>query len=408
MTAGFEAGHGAGGGRNALRLLLVNYEYPPIGGGAANATANLARELARLGAQVHVITSRFADLPARECTPDGVEVIRIPTLRRRKDRSSVFEMLVFMASSLLQVTGHAFRWRPAATVAFFGIPSGPSAWLARLLLRTPYLVSLRGGDVPGFSYHGIGIYHRLAGPVIGFLWRRSAGVVANSDGLAELARRFAPDVPIRLIPNGVDAELFAPAPASPPGEGPLRLIIVGRLVHQKGVDCILDAMARCDAPMVLKVVGDGPARSDLEARAQALGLGGRVAFEGWVERAALPARYQAADVFVFPSRDEGMPNVVLEAMACALPVIGTDIPGNHDLILPGVTGALLPVDDVDALSRALGELARDPDLRQRMGRAGRERVVAIFSWQRAAKLYLEEINAAVAEGASGSPSGRRG
>lgn len=376
------------------RLLLINYEYPPLGGGAANATANMARELARLGVAVCVVTSAFGGLPARETTPDGVEIRRIPTLRRRADRSSIVEMLAFLASSLLYVPLIARRWRPDAAVAFFGLPCGPSAWAARVLCGVPYVVSLRGGDVPGFQYDGIALYHRIAGPVIGFLWRRAAAVVANSDGLADLARRFAPDQPVAIVPNGVDTALFSPAPLSagleerPAGEE-LRLLFVGRLVRQKGVDLILKAMTALPACVTLRVVGDGGARAELEAQAVALGLSGRVAFEGWRDRADLPGLYRSADAFVFPSRDEGMPNVVLEAMASGLPVVATDIAGNRDLVLDGETGLLLPPDDAAAVEGALARLAADPQEGRRLGAAGRRRVVEHFSWRAVAAAYHE-------------------
>ncbi|WP_431857281.1 glycosyltransferase [Azospirillum sp.] len=375
------------------RLLLINYEYPPLGGGAANATANTARELARMGVAVCVVTSAFAGLPARETTADGVVIRRIPTLRRRRDRSSVVEMLAFLASSLLFTPAIARRWRPDATIAYFGLPCGPAAWLIRVLCGVPYAVSLRGGDVPGFLYDGISLYHRLAAPVIGALWRRAAAVVANSDGLAALARRFAPDVGVRVVPNGVDTGLFRPAeaPEAERKDGRLRLLIVGRLVRQKGVDCILEAMARLDAPVSLRVVGDGGAREELERQAAALGLSGRVAFVGWAAREELPAAYRAADAFVFPSRDEGMPNVVLEAMASGLPVIATDIAGNRELVVDGETGVLLATDDVPALAAAIARLAADPELCRRFGAAGRRRVVDHYSWAAVAAAYRDLV-----------------
>lgn len=406
------------------RLLLVNYEYPPLGGGAANATANMARELAVQGVEVTVLTAAFGTLPRRETTPAGVRIHRIPSLRRRADRSSVVEMLAFLALSLPAAVRLARAWRPDATIAFFGVPGGPAGWLLKALLGVPYVVSLRGGDVPGFQYDGIALFHRLAGPMIGFLWRRAAAVVANSDGLADLARRFAPDVPVTVVANGVDATLFRPvdSPSPPRGEGwgegetpatgfpgaPLRLLVVGRLVRQKGVDLILEAMARTSIPLDLTVVGDGGARAALEAQAAALGLQTRVRFAGWLERTALPDAYRAADLFVFPSRDEGMPNVVLEAMASGLPVAATDIAGNRDLVVDGETGFLLPVDDVAALAAALERLAADPDLRRRMGAAGRARAVERFSWAAVATAYralalgVDRVAAAPAYGRRGS------
>lgn len=374
------------------RLLLINYEFPPLGGGAANATENTARELAALGEEVLVLTSAFGDLPRSERRADGVEIRRIPTLRRRRDRSSVVEMLAFLASSLVMAPWIAARWRPDATIAYFGLPCGPAAWMVKALSGVPYVVSLRGGDVPGFQYDGISLYHRLAGPVIGWLWRRSSAVVANSEGLADLARRFAPDQPIAIIPNGVDAARFSPADARSDGDR-LSLLFVGRVVRQKGLDVLFEALASLPPALRerigLTIVGDGPARPELEAQAARLGLTERIAFRGWLGRDELPAAYRAADAFVFPSRDEGMPNVVLEAMAAGLPVVATRIAGNRDLVVEEETGLMLDADDTPALAAAIARLAEDPALRRRLGEGGRRRVVDHFSWRAVAAAYRD-------------------
>lgn len=376
------------------RILLINYEFPPLGGGAANATDNTARELVALGHAVLVLTSTFDGLPRLERRADGVEIHRIPTLRRRRDRSSILEMLVFLASSLVTVPWAAARWRPDATIAYFGLPCGPAAWMVKALCGVPYLVSLRGGDVPGFQYDGLSLYHRLAGPMIGWLWRRSAGVVANSEGLADLARRFAPDLPIAIIPNGVDATRFTPSPQGGGTDAGLTLLFVGRVVRQKGLDVLLEALATLPPSLrdrlSVTIVGDGPARAELQDQAERLGLADRILFRGWLGRDALPDAYRAADLFVFPSRDEGMPNVVLEAMAAGLPVVATRIAGSQDLVVDGETGLMLEVDDRTALAAALARLAGDADLRRRLGGQGRRRVVERFSWRAVATAYAEQ------------------
>ncbi|MBY6266403.1 glycosyltransferase family 4 protein (plasmid) [Azospirillum sp. 412522] len=390
------------------RLLLINYEFPPLGGGAANATANTARELAALGVEVRVLTSAFAGLPKREVR-DGYTIHRIATLRRARDRSSVVEMLAFLMMSLVEAPRLALGWRPNATIAYFGLPCGPAAWLVGRFTGTPYLISLRGGDVPGFLYDGISLYHRVAGPVIGWLWRRASAVVANSEGLAELARRFAPDVDVSIVPNGVDADLFRPAKRAEPAEsGRAVLLFVGRVVRQKGLDLVLQALPALPAGVTLRVVGDGPARPALEAQAQALGIADRVSFLGWLGRDDLPSAYAGADLFVFPSRDEGMPNAVLEAMAAGLPVMGTLIAGNRDLIVDGETGLMVEADDAAGLCRGLERLVKDPELRMRMGAQGRRRVLEHFSWRAVASAYRDLALGTAPTGAilSGSAANR--
>jgi glycosyltransferase involved in cell wall biosynthesis len=383
------------------RILLINYEYPPLGGGAGNATAHIAREMARLGAQVMVVTSAFKGLAPTESV-DGYCVLRIPTLRRHEEKCAAWEMAVFMASACLRVPMIARRFRPDAVVAFFGIPSGPSAWLARALHGAPYVVSLRGGDVPGFQPYDLARMHRLTGPVIRFLWRRAGAVAANSRGLADLARAFEPGLDYPVIPNGADTELFRPplAAATPDAAGatpgsaaprPVRLFFHGRVVYQKGLDVLLEALNLVprEPAWELHVAGDGPQRPELEARAKELGLSSRIFFRGWMRRPQLAAAMRETDVYAFPSRDEGMPNAVLEAMASGLPVAATAIAGCEELVIPEKTGLMVPPDSPAELAEVLTRLIADPALRAAMGRAGRERVEREYSWESVARRYLD-------------------
>lgn len=368
-----------------MRILLINSEFPPVGGGAGNASANLAREMVIAGHEVTMLTAHHRGLPFNEIW-EGVRVRRIRALRRRRERSNAVEQLAFMLASTMVTLLNLRRWRPDVILAFFGIPSGLAAWAAKRLAGVPYLVSLRGGDVPGFRPYDFALYHRLAAPLIRMIWRGAEHVIANSEGLKALAEAFYPGFPIEVIPNGVDLAKYRPSHRtwSPP-----RLLLVGRLVHQKGVDLLLDALAGLKEHIwYLTLVGDGPQRPHLEAQVARLALQERVDFSHWLEGEALVRAYQQANLFVFPSRHEGMPNVVLEAMSAGLPVVASRIAGNEELVVDGETGLLVPPEDVDALRRALKTLLLDADLRQRMGTAGRARVEEKFSWRRSAQSYL--------------------
>lgn len=387
--------------RRPSRLLFINYEYPPLGGGAATASRSLIREWTALGCEVETLTSHFPGLPRRE-QADGAAIRRLWAARRRRDRGRIGEMSLFMAGATLVGLGAALRRRPDAVIAFIGIPGGPPAWLINRLTGVPYIVALRGGDVPGFRCEGIDAFHRLLAPFTRKMWRDAAAVTANSAGLATLARAFAPDVAVDVIHNGVDATLFHPAvgAAEPSGDRPVRLLAVGRLTAQKGVDVLLDALARPESTQpelarpglkraVLDVVGDGDWRGRLEAQADRLGLAGRVNFLGWRDRDALAAVYRGADVFVLPSRDEGMPNVLLEAMASGLPAAASRVAGAEDLVAEGETGFLVPPEDPDALAAALKRLVDDAALRRAMGARARARAENLFSWRAAAAAYLD-------------------
>lgn len=367
-----------------MNILIINSEYPPIGGGAGNASANIASHFAQMGHKTAVITSRFGKLPHLE-KHQNLILYRIPSLRRKQDRSNPFEQLVFLFSASLWTLGMVPRFKPNATLAFFGVPSGAISWLLKKVFGIPYIISLRGGDVPGFRPYDFQRHHKILAPFLRIIWKDASAVVANSDGLRQLASIFDSRFEISIIPNGVDLQEYATEMRiwSPP-----RLLSVGRLVHQKGLDLAIRALAQLkDLEWEWCIVGDGPQITNLKSLATELGIQDRVSFPGWRSHAELVECYKNSNLFLFPSRHEGMPNAVLEAMASGLPVIASRIAGNEELVVDGETGILFPSEDVEALCLALRLLLTDGSQRQVMGNASRRRAEALYSWESTAQQY---------------------
>jgi glycosyltransferase involved in cell wall biosynthesis len=367
-----------------MKILFLNSEFPPIGGGAGNASANIARLLVASGHDVLVLTVRHASLPHEE-TWQGVRILRVPALRRRMDRSGLLEQVSFILVGSFWV-GRVLKTFPAQVVlAFFGVPAGPIAWLTKKLHGIPYMVSMRGGDVPGFRPYDFGTYHRLVAPFLRLVWRQAGSLVANSTGLRELALKFDPSAHIELIPNGVDLDSFVPVERdwSTP-----RLLSVGRLVYQKGLDLAARALANLkDLDWEWVVAGDGSFRLEFEKLCRELGIADRVRLAGWRSREELVQDYRQANLFLFPSRHEGMPNAILEAMASGLPVVASRIAGNEELVLPDRTGLLFPSESVADLQAELQDLLPDAARRKAMGEAGRTRVQEKYGWQGVADQY---------------------
>jgi len=374
-----------------MRILIINSEYPPVGAGAGNASSNIARLLVRLGNEVVVVTAGFGRLPKDEIV-DGVRILRGPASRKRVDRSTALEQVVFIIGASYRCLGLLRSFRPQATLAFFGLPSGAVAWVLKRIFGIPYVVSLRGGDVPGFRPYDFWLYHRIAVPFLRVIWHGAEAVIANSRGLRDLASNFDPSVAIPIIPNGVDIQLFSAEGRDWSTAG---ILSVGRVVHQKGLDLGLMALADLkDLAWQWRIVGDGPQVAYLRETLEREDLEDRVEFVGWAGAAALAAEYRRASLFIFPSRHEGMPNALLEAMASGLPVIASRIAGNEELVVPGETGILVPPDDPDALREALRALLVDKSERERMGRAARRRVEADFRWETTTAGYLAVLERA--------------
>ena len=183
---------------------------------------------------------------------------------------------------------------------------------------------------------------------------------------------------IPVIPNGVDVSQFTVSNRDwifP------HILSVGRVVYQKGFDLAMRALSQLkDLEWTWTIAGDGPQMATLKAMAEEYGVNDRIHFAGWLSSEQLKEQYSAANVFLFPSRHEGMPNAVLEAMASGLPVIATRIAGNEELVVDGETGRLVPTEDVELLQESLRPLLADAQMREQMGRAARQRVESSFSW----------------------------
>jgi glycosyltransferase involved in cell wall biosynthesis len=371
-----------------LRILLINYEFPPLGGGAGNATQNIARELTALGSDVRVLTTRYQNQnPDSEA--EGFRVHRIRTLRRDEDRSSPLEMLLFMFAATSFALRLSRTWRADVSIAFFGIPSGPVALALKWRHKIPFIISLRGGDVPGHVPNQMATLHALTKPIIRRIWSRAHATVANSHGLRQLAERTAQGHGIDVIPNGVDATTFTP-PHSPQLNATPVLLYAGRISEEKGLDDLVTALSQIrEMNWRMHFIGDGPCLASLREQIIRADLADRVTYAGWVPRDSLVEEYQSADIFVFPSRHEGMPNSLLEAMSCGLPVIATRISGNEELVQHNETGFLVPPNDPDSLAEALTTLLENKDTLTSFGIAAALRVRQQYSWATTAKCYLE-------------------
>ncbi len=258
------------------------------------------------------------------------------------------------------------------------------------------MVSLRGGDVPG-HVPGLNLMHALTRPMRRAVLRQARAIVANSEGLAATSRAADP-FPVEIVPTGVDGERFHPATSVPPESAPLRLIFIGRVHPEKNLGMVIPQLGALPNDLrgriELTVVGDGAQRRELEALAAEVGVSQYVRWLGWRDKAALPELYRAADVLVNPSQYEGMPNVVLEAMASALPVIASDVPGNRSVVAAGETGILFPLDRPAELGAALVRFATNRSWGRALGQAGRRRTERDFSWGSAAQSYLELLGPA--------------
>ncbi|MBQ4827482.1 glycosyltransferase [Leisingera sp. HS039] len=254
--------------------------------------------------------------------------------------------------------------------AHFGTNAAAVAMLAHAL----------GGPGYSFTVHGPEEFDAPQALSLGEKINRAAFTVAvSSFGKSQLSRwaAFGKWDSLKVVHCGIEPDRFAdPAPLP---QGPLRLVAIGRFVEQKGQMVLVNAMARLvqEIPDVhLSLVGDGGMRPALEAAIAAHGLQGSITLTGWLAETEVQAELASSHALVMPSFAEGLPMVVMEAMAAARPVIATFIAGTPELVVPGQTGWLLPAGDEGALAQTVITLAQTPhSQRTAMGQAGRRRVL---------------------------------
>lgn len=355
-----------------MNIAILTDKYPPDVGGLAESTRRLAHALARAGHAVCVSAPATSIAPGSVATSgkDGVTVHRIGAHRRADDTS---------ADWFNHVVGlHAARRFDLLHAMYIAQPAFVAVAAARYL-NLPSIISARGNDLDRAAFDP-GKFSQVSWSL-----QNAAAVTAVTTDLARKARTFTPGCQPVWIPNSVDTTLFKPAPrdetlAASLGLGDATVIaFVGEARQKKGLTILLPAYARLCAgherPPALLMVG-GVRKDDQPIldvfRRQNPALDVRAVPN--MAHDELPAYYNLADVLVIPSLRDGMPNALLEGMACERAVIASNVGGMPDVLRHGDNGILVPPGDVSALAEALLELSNDPGRRTRLGRAARATV----------------------------------
>ncbi|MFC0105319.1 glycosyltransferase [Kibdelosporangium aridum] len=381
-----------------MRIAMVSEHASPLAalgevdaGGQNLHVAELSAALCRNGHEVTVFTRRDAtDLPAEVVTPQGYRVVHIdagPARSVPKD-----DLLPHMGKFATNLRGHLRASSTDVVHAHFWM-SGLASSLAARDLDLPVVQ----------TFHALGtVKRRYQGPadtspperitIERMIGQQAAKVVATcTDERYELIRMGVPRSQIAVVPCGVDLDQFTPTGRKAKRRHKRRIVTVGRLVPRKGFETVIAALALL--PQTELVIAGGPEKNKLadypeaqalQAKAQQMGVGDRVQLAGQVARQKMPQLLRSADAVVCVPWYEPFGIVPLEAMACGVPVVAAAVGGLTDTIVDGVTGIHVPARNPIALANALMPLLEDNVLNETFGMAGRDRVVARYSWDRIA------------------------
>lgn len=375
-------------GGNPLRICLIfSAKFPPEEG-IGNYVNGLASHLQLRGHEVVGIT-RGSAFGTDVIHADGFQILKVPFIPAYPFHVQLHSLAVKKAIASLSGGVDVFHVHSPLS------PVPPETAPIVSTFHTMTLQDLRYIESGGLrallnTAEALTVSSRIETKLI----QRSTRMTAVSAEVRDsLARYGVQPQGVEVVYNGVDSEVFSPGSGS---SSPGQILYVGRFDLRKGLFDLLSAVKFLHfAGMRLVMVGKGPLESVLKARIRALGLEDRVELRGYVPRKDLVHLYQASEVFVLPSRYEGLPTVLLEAMACGTACVSTTVGGVPELVKQSVNGILVPPADPEALAAAIQGLHEDSRTRSEIGREARRRIVSRFSWQSIAanfeRIYLEAL-----------------
>ena len=375
-----------------MNVLFLTHSFPRSEGDAAGSfILRLAVALRGEDVNVRVVAPAAAGRPASE-EIEGVSVERFRYAPRRYEKlaytgnmandvasswTAKFALVGFLGSDFVHAVRARRSFEPEIVHAHWWFPNGVVGTWVGGLAHIPLVTTLHGTDVRLARSVGV------AKPLFGHVLKHSAAVTTVSSWLKAETEALVPGVHPTVAPMPVATDRFVPGTS----RDPKRLLFVGRLTAQKGLEHLLHALASMKAQASLDIVGDGPNRSSLEDLAQQLGVAPRIRWYGQLSQSDLPQLYQRAAAVVVPSIDEGLGLVAVEALLCETPVVAFDSGGLRDVIQHDKTGLLVKAGDRAALARTLDDLLARDGRGSDLGRAGRLYALSAFAPESVARRY---------------------
>lgn len=324
-----------------MKLLILNYEYPPLGGGAGVITQNIAEGFAARGHNITVLTTWFSG-EEEDSTRGNLRIIRLKSKRKVVYKSNPIEMLSWMNAAKSFLKKHLLTEKYDLSFANFSLPGGEVAYSMKLMYNLPYVVMSHGHDIPWFMPEQMMWYHALTYQWIRTICLQSKRNYVQSQDMKDnidafLGKTFS--IKNKIIYNGWNSSIFSPDYSQRKSE--FTILFPGRLVKQKDPMSFLKAIYLIKdkiADFKVIILGDGPLRKQMESFVSNKDLTSIVEFKSWVDKTEMLYQYRSASLTVLPSLNEGMSIATLEALACGQYVIATRVSNNESLITPSKNG----------------------------------------------------------------------
>ncbi len=343
------------------KILIFSLAYYPVVGGAEVAIKEISDRIP--GVEFDMVTMRFDRAHKPEEKIGNVNVYRVGSGSKYLDKILFVPRAVTMAISLNNHRQYDKFW---AVMTYMLFPIS----IMRIIFgnKTPYLLTLQDGDPASRVFGRLRILPFL--PLLKYGFKRAEKVQTISNFLAGWAKKEGFPGEVNVIPNGVDINLFTKhfeneellgaKRAMGIEEGNINLITTSRLSYKNGIDTVIKAMQFLPNNFIFTVIGQGEEANSLKNLAHKLGVADRVKFLGFIDYQRLPVYLKASDIFIRPSRSEGMGNSFIEAMAAGIPVIGTNVGGIPDFLKDNETGFFCDVSNPEKVAGVIQKVANLP------------------------------------------------
>jgi len=379
-----------------MKLLILNYEYPPLGGGAGVCTKYQAEGLSAIGYQVTVCTTWFSGEKEVE-EHENLKIIRLKSWRKKVFRSNPSEMLSWSFHTLRYLIRYKLYKSFDLLLVHFTVPGGLVALPLNLLFKKPYFIISHGQDLPWFCPRELWLYHLIMYLPIRWICSRAEKItVLSQKRLADLNRlTFRKNwYKNHIVPNGCDIDFFK-AYSVEKDHYKLKILFIGRLSEQKDPLTFLRAISIFKTkgiPFTAEIIGDGPLRNKMERYIMTNKLENEICFSGWISKEEIREKYKQAHLLVATSRDEGMSLTMLESLSSGIYLLTTPVSGSENIIINNVNGEFIPQGNPAQIAECIGNFYSGKFISHyRIDRNAIEKIQKQLGWDTYVKSYHQLI-----------------
>lgn len=359
---------------------MLNYEFPPLGGGASPVSYEIARGYVKLGHKVDVVTMHYRNLLYFE-KKDGINIYRVKCLRSKKEICHPWEQLSYIVSAKIFLNKHLKNNNYDINHTHFLIPTGIiSLWLKRKY-GLDYIVTSHGSDVPGHNPDRFKLLHKFTRPILKKVCREAKKIISPSNFLANSIRKRIGKYEVEVIPNGVYPEQFKPKKKKG------IILSTGRLLRGKGFQYLIKAVSGENFGYEVHIAGDGPMMSELKRLAKKSRT--KIVLHGWLDNRSNNYKklLETASIYILASEKENASVALLEAMSTGCAIITTNISGCSETV--GNAGLTIEPRSEEQLKMKISFLIKNPGRIIKLGKKARQRLLEHYNWEKNIKKYVE-------------------